>query len=135
MVSKAAQPTEQPATFAEGPPIPTTVPPLSPEAVAATQKAPTPADYKREHGTYRAVYDLNVGTVRAVLAGGAVPASHPLLRDSEDGPGWVSQGSVVLTGDYEAPEDLAAAHEAYAAEQARLQAERQATYPGAHPGA
>lgn len=66
------------------------------------------ADLTRAWGTYRAVADLIVDGAVAVRAGGAVPSTHPYLRDSEvRGPGWVSQGAVELTGVYDAPEDLA----------------------------
>lgn len=74
--------------------------------VAPLKGAPTPADYAKEWGTYRAAHDLVIDGSLAVPKGGAVPASHPLLRDSEDGPGWVTQDAVELTGDHDAPTDL-----------------------------
>jgi hypothetical protein len=135
------EPAEQSTTLAEGMPVPTGPVVMSAEAVAATQAAPTPADYAREHGTYRAVVPLTVGTVLAVPAGGTVGASHPMLRDSDEvdpetgqggwGQGWVSSGAVKLTGDYDAPDDLRAAHEAYADAQKALQAPGAGTHPGA----
>ena len=68
--------------------------------VAAPKGAPTPQDYAREWGTYRAVHDLMVDGSLAVPAGGSVPASHPMIRE------WVSNGAVELTGDYPAPGGL-----------------------------
>lgn len=124
--------TEQPATFAEGVPVPTNVPATPAEAAKAAGRAPTKADYDREHGTYVATTDLMWGSSLAVQAGGRVPASHPGLRDSDErGPGWVSNGDVELTGDYDAPADLAGVHQAADAQQA------QGSSPGAglHPGA
>lgn len=124
---------QEPVTTAEGHPVPTVIPPASPEAVAAATKAPTEDEYLREFRTYRALTTLLVDGRPAVAAGSPVPASHPHLRDSDErGPGWVSTGRVELTGDYPAPEDLAGAHEAYEASQRPAQ-----TAPGAgtHPGA
>ena len=97
----------EPSTFAEGAPVPAA---STKSPVAA---APTPVDYAREWGAYRALTNLTVGTSTAVAAGGSVPASHPYLRDSDQrGPGWVSQGVVELTGAFDAPADLLAAHAA-----------------------
>jgi hypothetical protein len=126
-----ARQTEQPSSeFAEGVPVPTPAPAGSVEAVRA--QAPTKADYAREHRTYRALTDLTVGHSLAVTTGGAVPASHPYLRDTDErGPGWVSQGAVELTGEYDAPEDLQAAHEAYKTAQAAKSAPGAGRFPGA----
>lgn len=128
-MARQQQTPDQPATFAEGGQVPTVVPALSPEAVAAQTPAPTDADYQREHGTYRAKYPLIVNGQPAVPAQGPVPASHPYLRDSDElGPGWVSTGAVELTGDYDPPADLMAAHQAYEQQQA-------GAFPGSvHPG-
>jgi hypothetical protein len=104
---------EPATTFAEGPPVPAPVAETVESRQAKADAAPSKSDYAREWNTYRALTNLTVGTSTAVAAGGPVPASHPYLRDSDElGPGWVSQGAVELTGNYEAPEDLLAAHAA-----------------------
>ncbi len=83
--------------------------------VAAPKGAPTPADYAKEWGSYRALHDLMVNGSLAVTTGNPVPASHPMLRDSHEvdengrggwGDGWVTSKAVELTGDYPAPDDL-----------------------------
>lgn len=94
----------EPITSAEGVVIPTVVPESSAAQIAA---APTPADYHREHNTWKARYPLFVDGVRAVNVGGSVPASHPRLRAGEWGPGWIAEGAVEATGLYDVPEPTA----------------------------
>jgi hypothetical protein len=72
-----------PATFAEGVPVPTEVPDSQ---NAVPTPAPTDEDIAREWGTWRAAADLFVDGNRAVAKGGKVPASHPSV------PMWRSHG-------------------------------------------
>ncbi len=104
MTNSAPNPDQgKPATFAEGAAVPTIVPAAPADAVKAATPPPTDADYRREHGTYRATRHLYVGNSRAVASGGSVPASHPRLHKGPWGDGWIAEGAVELTGDYPAP--------------------------------
>lgn len=78
-----------PAESAEGVPVPKQI------DAPAPASAPSPQDYYAEHNTWRAAVGLYVGGALAVSAGGAVPASHPLVLDGT----WTVENGSLLPAD------------------------------------